>query len=229
MTNEGQVNLCNITLSIENLGLATVKTPSWLPHYPSSQFFAAGTYFPFSAIMPVTKSTTYTYPTVDVSRGFYACDKKLKPLTQDQIVPPPGLDPVPAEDNAESSQGGTGTGASSAAGNKGKINWDGLVRSAGTKSSCLSPCLAGIKGEKDDCKSIAHILSSGCTSACPDSVLQYAGKACQEAACSKAQCQGSTIKTSSSSGGSRAINTSFSVLVLPFLITVYTAFRLTFV
>ena len=96
MTNEGQVDICNLTISISSLETATYKNPAWLPNYPKTQSFKSGTYFPFTAILPMNagSSASYRYPTVDVKMGFYACDAALKALPEDKIVPPPGNEAI---------------------------------------------------------------------------------------------------------------------------------------
>lgn len=136
-----------MTLSIAGLPTATYKNPNWLPAYPKTQSFKAGTYFPFTAIIPMDSSSaaSYNYPTVDVLRGFFACDASLKALPDDQVVPPPGKgrSSVAADDDYPGSSSANGFGS--------RIKWAGLVSSAGTKSDCLNSCMAKLNKSPDDC------------------------------------------------------------------------------
>lgn len=188
MTNEGQVDICNLTISISSLETATYKNPAWLPTYPKTQSFKAGTYFPFTAILPMNAGSlaSYRYPTVDVKTGFYACDAALKPLPEDQVVPPPGTgrSSIEADDDFPGSNtaGGSGSGFGS------KIKWSGFRASAGAQSDCLATCLANLHKQGDDCAAAAYVLHSGCLQKCPESVVQWTMNACTKAKCQPGQC-----------------------------------------
>jgi hypothetical protein len=143
-----QVDICNMTLAIEGLAKAMYRAPSWLPKYPAKQSFKAGTYFPFTVILPVDPGSlsAYSYPSVDVLTGFFACDAALKPLPEDQVVPPPGTgrSSIEADDDYPGSGSSTGVGS--------KIKWStGFMASAGGDTNCLGSCLDPIKKQEDDC------------------------------------------------------------------------------
>ncbi len=197
MTNEGQVDICNLTLSISHLETATYKNPAWLPAYPKTQSFKSGTYFPFTAILPMNTGTlaSYRYPTVDVKSGFFACDAGLRALPEDQVVPPPGMgrSSIEADDDFPgSSTGSTGFGS--------KIRWAGFRASAGAQTECLAGCLANLNKQKDDCAGAEYVLQSGCLQNCPDTVLSWTMNACTKAKCMPQQC---TLKTSKTSAAGR--------------------------
>jgi hypothetical protein len=63
MTNEGQVDICNLTMAIQNISSALSVDPSWLPTYPPNTSFKAGSYFPFTIVIPQTNASS-TYPQV---------------------------------------------------------------------------------------------------------------------------------------------------------------------
>lgn len=143
-----QVDICNLTLAVEGLANATYRSPTWLPKYPATQSFKAGTYVPFTVILPLDLHSS-SYPSVDVLEGFYACDAALKPLPEDQVVPP-----------LPSGTGRSGTaasndhhpGAASNTGLKSKIKWEpGLMASAGSERACLRDCLDTLNKHTDDC------------------------------------------------------------------------------
>jgi|EP00624_Nannochloropsis_granulata_P000667 hypothetical protein len=186
MTNEGQVDICNLTISISSLETATYKNPAWLPNYPKTQSFKSGTYFPFTAILPMSagSSASYRYPTVDVKVGLYACDAALKALPEDKIVPHPGTrqSSIEADDDLPESNPAAASGFGS------KIKWSEFQTSAGAQSECLPTCLSNLNKQGDDCAAAACILHSGCLQQCSEAVLQWTMDACTKAKCQSDQC-----------------------------------------
>ncbi|GAB5029719.1 Hypothetical protein NocV09_00103330 [Nannochloropsis oceanica] len=186
MTNVGQVDICNLTISISSLETATYKNPAWLPNYPKTQSFKSGTYFPFTAILPMNagSSASYRYPTVDVKMGFYACDAALKALPEDKIVPPPGTrqSSVEAGDDLPESNPAAASGFGS------KIMWSDLNTAIGAQSKCLITCLGNLNEQGDDCAAAAYVLHSGCLQKCPEAVLRWTINACTKAKCHSDQC-----------------------------------------
>lgn len=207
MTNEGQVDICNLTISIAGLDTATYKTPAWLPTYPKTQSFKAGTYFPFTAILPINADSlaSYRYPTVDVRTGFFACDAALRPLPEDQVVPAPGTSrsSIEADDDFPGSNSGNSNNFGS------KIRWSGLRTSAGAQMDCLGTCLANLHKQGDDCAAAAYVLHSGCLQNCPDTVPQWMVDACTKASCAAAQC---ALKTSASGPRRGGVGGSFAYI-----------------
>lgn len=141
-----------MTLAIEGLEKASYRSPTWLPKYPAKQSFKAGTYFPFTVILPVDPGSlsAYSYPSVDVLKGFFACDAALKPLPEDQVVPPPGTgrSSIEADDDYPSSVPKAGFGS--------KISWKkGFAASAGSNTACQGQCMdklnSGSANFGDDC------------------------------------------------------------------------------
>lgn len=141
-----QVDICNMTLAIEGLANATHRSPTWLPTYPAKQSFKAGTYVPFTVILPLDMHSV-SYPSVDVLTGFYACDAALKPLPDDQVVPPPGAGQSGIDaDNDVHPRGPSKTGLQS------KIKWEpGFAASAGSNAVCLRDCIDPLYKHTDDC------------------------------------------------------------------------------
>lgn len=143
-----QVDICNMTLAIEGLERASYKSPAWLPKYPAKQSFKAGTYFPFTVILPVDPGSlsAYSYPSVDVVKGFFACDAALKQLPEDQVVPPPGTGRSSIEADDDYPGSGPKSGLNS------KIKWNtGFLASAGSNTDCLGGCLGTLNKQTDDC------------------------------------------------------------------------------
>lgn len=143
-----QMDICNLTLAVEGLANATYRSPTWLPKYPSTQSFKAGTYVPFTVILPLDLHSS-SYPSVDVLEGFYACDAALKPLPEYQAVPPPsgtGRDSTGAASKEHHPGTASNTGLNS------KIKWEpGLMASAGSERACLRDCLDTLNRHTDDC------------------------------------------------------------------------------
>lgn len=207
MTNEGIVDLCNLTLSIEHLDTAVYASPDWLPSYPRTSSFKAGTYFAFSAIIPVSAngSDASRYPNVDVHRSFYACDENLRRLPEDQVVPPPGTK-LPTSGRTPSKAPANTFGS--------KIKWGEFIKAAGASKDCINPCVATLNAATEDCAAVAYVIQSGCASTCPPAVSSWAIEACKTAGCEGGQCRLAT--SPAASRGSKA----FSCILLT---AIYTA------
>lgn len=207
-TNEGIVDMCNMSLSVQSLDKAYYRSPNWLPRYPINSSIAARSYFPFTIIM--VRPAGGAYPLVTIPRTFYACDKNLKELTGDAVFPPPGWVPPP-ELQADSSMtlAPSSSSGSVVSGSGGTVNWVDLIA---YDTKCLSPCSEALYQEKVLCTGMKYVMSSGCAKTCGKTTVDWLKSQCQKSKCSNDVCAWSEATTTTHSRAQSS--KTFSIILL---------------
>lgn len=208
-TNEGVVDLCNMSLSVQNLGTAYYKSPDWMPRYPQTSSIKARSYFPFTVIM--VRPPGEVYPLVTIPRTFYACDKDLKQLTGDAVFPPPGWVPPPElQAEARMTLPPTSSKGSVVSGSGGGLNWKALIA---YDTKCLSACSEVLYQEKVLCVGMKYLMSSGCAKSCGTTTVDWLKSQCQQSKCGSDVCAWGGGTTTTTHSRARSSKT-FSIILL---------------
>lgn len=209
LTNEGSVDICNLTVSVERLSEAVSVSPAWFPHYPRAESFKAGTYLSFSVVLPAhtdegdssgqegDQSSSWSSPAVDVSRSLFACGPQLQPLPEEAVVPAPGS-LAHHEQELTMTTGQASSSPSLMPHHARRTQWEErLLQVAGEQQACLAPCLDSLHYHRADgggsssssqCSAAAYLLHSNCSAHCPLAVHEWVVRSCHEAGCGAATC-----------------------------------------